>query len=110
MSESILTLTTPEDRSATTVVDDVNKVQIADPITIDFAQRTISFQYTKGYVSGAIIEITETSPVIIAQITDFDAIVGAAVEAADTLGENLTRVLLQYLIDKDLVEGGTITP
>jgi len=110
MSESILTLTAAEDRDATQVITDVDKVQIADPITIDFSQRTISFQYTKGYQSGAVIQITETSAVIIAQTDDFDTIMGAAVIDTDNLGENLTRVLLQYLIDKGIVTGGTITP
>lgn len=110
MSESLLTLNTPEVRTTTTTASDVDKVQIADPIEMNFAARLLTFKYTKGYESGSVIEITFTSDTISASGADFDAIVQAAVDDGDNLGQNLTAVLLQYLIDKDLVGDGTITP
>ena len=110
MSEATLTLDTPEVRTTTTTSSDVDKVQIADPIEIDFSARLLTFKYTKGYQSGAVIINTVTSGTISASGDQFDAIVQAAVDAADNLGENLTAVLLQYLIDTGEVGAGTIAP
>ncbi len=107
---SILTLNTPESRDTTTPVADVDQIQIAGPIEIVPTTRTLTFYYTKGYVSGSLIEIAFTSNTIEVKNDDYDAVMASAVEGADNVFENLTRVLLQYLIDKSLVGDGTINP
>jgi hypothetical protein len=103
------TFTAPETRSSVVPVSDVTQVRIKDLVNIDFVTKTVTFRYEKGRISGSVFIQEFASGNILAQGSDFDTIMGAAVDIAGTLADNIEAVLLQYLEDKGLIAAGTVT-
>jgi hypothetical protein len=108
MSQAAFTLTSAEDRTATSTVSDVTTVRITGTITVDHEAGTLSFRYEKGRIVGSSFVQDSLSDLV--SVTDANAIAAifnaTVADGAESVRYNLERALLQYLEDQGTIAAG----